>query len=190
MFSQELKHLYSEEIVPRGVRYRISPTSYLELPTTEDPLCTLSHSLQSSLNSIVRTISHAVPHFIQCIRPSRSSNTSWDTSYVRDQVRRLQVTEMVAVRSGGLLVRRTREQWERKYRMLGACEEVAERIKCACDEIIVGQSHIFYSQRVRQLLGMMRKEKMEESATIIQQRWRQYRLHTVVRICLEGLQVD
>ena len=190
LFSQEVKHLYSEETVPRGVSYRISPTSYLELPPSSYPVSTLSQSLQTSLSTLVRTVSHSVPHFIQCIRPSRSSSTTWDTSYVRDQVRQLQVTEMVTMRSGGLLFTRTREQWERKYRMLGECEEVMERIRDACDEVIVGRSEVFYSQKVKQLLGKMRKQKMEESAVIIQKRWRKYRINKFLIICLEDFQVQ
>ena len=189
MFSQEVKHLYSEETVPRGVSYRISPTSYLKLPTTSYPVTTLSQSLQTSLSTLVRTVSHSVPHFIQCIRPCRSCSTTWDTSYVRDQVRLLQVTEMVAIREGGLLVTRTREQWEKKYRMLGECEEVMGRIRDACDEVVVGMREIFYSQKVRQLRGRMRKQKMEESAVIIQKRWRTYRINKLISICLEDLQV-
>ena len=189
LFSQELKHLYSEENVPRGVHYRISPTSYLELPTTEFPSNTLSHSLQTALASLVRTVNLSVPHLIQCIRPNRSGNTNWDSNCVREQVRYLHMTEMVAVMSGELLVRMTREQWERKYGMLGGCEEVVERIKSDCDEIIIGKKDIFLSEKVTNLLSMMRKDKMEKSAITIQQSWRQYRLYKLVRICLAGLQV-
>ena len=189
LFSQEVRHLYSEEIVPRGVSYRLSPTSYLMLPTTLHPPLTLAQSMQASLASLVRTLAHSVPHFIQCIRPSRSSTTTWDTSCVREQVRQLEVTEMVARRAGALLGWRTREEWGRKYGMLGDCQEVMEKMKDECEEVIVGVEDIFYSDKVRKMLGRMRKQKMEESAIIIQQGWRQYKLNRVLTIYLAGLQV-
>ena len=180
LFTQELKHLFSEALVPRGVNYRITPASYLELPGSEEPISTFAQTAQSSLSNLVRTIRPAIPHFIQCISPGESGR--WDDKLVRSQLRTLQLTEIAAIWEGGPLIRRSREQWERKYRMLGDYKKIMTNIKHANEDVIIGDQEVYYSQRVKQILGDLRKQKMEDSAVVIQRSWRQYNIRKIILI--------
>nr|CAD7412692.1 unnamed protein product [Timema poppensis] len=74
LFGSELKALYSVETVPRGVSFRISPTSHTDLLNGDEPVSTLTQDFHTRLDNLLRTLVHARPHFVRCLR-SNSAET-------------------------------------------------------------------------------------------------------------------
>ena len=82
LFAVELRHLASEEAAPRGVHYRLGPTSPLELPTCEQPSSTLGSDLLTRLDGLLRQLLHSRLHFVLCLAPSRCGDQAWDQAHV------------------------------------------------------------------------------------------------------------
>ena len=55
LFGTEIKALYAEETVPRGVTFRISPTSSSEM-VGEEPVSTLTQDFHTRLDNLLRTL--------------------------------------------------------------------------------------------------------------------------------------
>ncbi|CAG0898353.1 unnamed protein product, partial [Cyprideis torosa] len=69
LFGSELKALFNHpEAVPRGANYRISPTSQNDMQNGDEPVTTLTQDFHTRLDNLLRTLVHAKPHFIRCIR--------------------------------------------------------------------------------------------------------------------------
>ncbi|XP_022256115.1 unconventional myosin-Va-like [Limulus polyphemus] len=68
LFGIELKALYSKGTVPRGTSFRISPTSHTGLQNGDEPVSTLTQDFHTRLDNLLRTLVHAKPHFIRCIK--------------------------------------------------------------------------------------------------------------------------
>lgn len=68
LFGVELRVLYSQEVVPRGLSFRIAPTAHIDLQNGLEPISTLTQDFHTRLDNLLRTLVHARPHFIRCIK--------------------------------------------------------------------------------------------------------------------------
>lgn len=71
LFGSELRILNSKGIMPRGVKFRVAPTSHLDQSCIE-PVSTLTQDFHTRLDNLLRTLVHARPHFIRCIKVNTS----------------------------------------------------------------------------------------------------------------------
>lgn len=68
----------------------------------DDPVSTLTQDFHTRLDNLLRTLVHAKPHFIRCVRANNTETTGhFDRSVVSRQVRALQVLETVNLMAGG-----------------------------------------------------------------------------------------
>ncbi|KFM58640.1 Unconventional myosin-VIIb, partial [Stegodyphus mimosarum] len=87
--------------VPRGVSFRISPTAHTDLQNGDEPVSTLTQDFHSRLDNLLRTLVHAKPHFIRCIKANNNEQPShFDRGAVVQQIRALQVLETVNLMAG------------------------------------------------------------------------------------------
>ncbi|XP_046994484.1 myosin-I heavy chain [Schistocerca americana] len=203
LFGSELKALYSIETVPRGVSFRISPTSHTDLLNGDEPVSTLTQDFHTRLDNLLRTLVHARPHFVRCLR-SNSSETPgrFDRGTVMRQIRSLQVLETVNLMAGGYPHRMRFKAFNARYRLLApfrklrrvddkatedcqlilqsfqqALEEQPKTQPCAVSTSwALGKRHIFLSEGARQQLESLRSETRHRAAVLIQSTWRGWRL--------------
>jgi len=197
LFATEIKVLYSKETVPRGVTFRISPTSY-ELLNGDEPVSTLTQDFHTRLDNLLRTLVHAKPHFVRCIRPNETeSSTEFNRSLVVQQIRSLQVLETVNLMAGGFPHRMRFKNFNSRYRMLAPikilsrsdelafddCRKILDYLKDSLKEPYedgcmiakdwaLGKKHVFLSEGTRQHLEKLRTETRNTAATLIQSVWR------------------
>lgn len=80
-------------LAPRGISFRISPTSTASNPENQllngdEPVSTLTQDFHTRLDNLLRTLVHAKPHFVRCIRPNEhDSLVEFDRSHVAQQIR-------------------------------------------------------------------------------------------------------
>lgn len=102
LFGSELKALYGTDTVPRGVSFRISPTSHADLLNGDEPITTLTQDFHTRLDNLLRTLVHARPHFVRCVRSNATETpTQFDRNVAMRQIRSLQVLETVNLMAGG-----------------------------------------------------------------------------------------
>lgn len=65
LFGTELRALYSQENVPRGMSFRIAPTSLTDLLNGDEPVSTLTQDFHTRLDNLLRTLVMSRPHFIR-----------------------------------------------------------------------------------------------------------------------------
>ncbi|XP_046478520.1 unconventional myosin-Va isoform X1 [Neodiprion pinetum] len=197
LFGSELKALYANDTVPRGVSFRISPTSHTDLLNGDEPISTLTQDFHTRLDNLLRTLVHARPHFVRCIR-SNSSETPdhLDRGVAMRQIRSLQVLETVNLMAGGYPHRMRFKAFNTRYRLLApfkqlrrAEEQAAEDTRLilqnaqqmkskfsASTSWALGKRHIFLSEGIRQQLEAMRADTRRQAATAIQAIWRGWRI--------------
>jgi len=194
LFGTEIKALYSEETVPRGVSFRITPTSHSELLNGDEPVSTLTQDFHFRLDNLLRTLVHAKPHFIRCIRPNETESCGdFDRSLVMQQVRSLQVLETVNLMAGGFPHRMRFKNFNSIYWMLAPikilsrneelafddCKRILDYLKGSLEQqadgdspIVkdwaLGKKHVFLTEGTRQHLERLRTEKRNTSVTLIQ----------------------
>ncbi|XP_077297519.1 unconventional myosin-IXb-like dachs [Arctopsyche grandis] len=200
LFGSELKALYSCETVPRGVSFRISPTSHTDLLNGDEPVSTLTQDFHTRLDNLLRTLVHARPHFVRCIRSNQSETPMrFDRATAIRQIRSLQILETVNLMAGGYPHRMRFKAFNTRYRLLAPFSQlrrVEEKATEDCllilqhavnsaskqEDIVVstnyalGKRHIFLSEGIRQQLEKMRTDTRQRSATIIQSTWRGWHL--------------
>lgn len=198
LFNTELKALYSEDTVPRGVMFRISPTSSSDLLNGDEPVSTLTQDFHTRLDNLLRTLVKSKPHFIRCIRPNESeASTEFSRSFVIQQVRSLQVLETVNLMAGGLPHRMRFKNFNSRYRLLAPVKNVSRKEELVfeeCHQILeflreileqpldegspiskdwaLGKKHVFLSEGTRQHLEKLRADRRNYFATLIQSVWR------------------
>ncbi|CAB4054769.1 DACHS [Lepeophtheirus salmonis] len=122
LFGNEIKALRSQDTIPRGVSFRISPTSSStspELLNGDEPVSTLTQDFHTRLDNLLRTLVHAKPHFVRCIKPNnKESSTEFDRTLVAQQIRSLQILETVNLMSGGFPHRMRFKAFNTRYRCL------------------------------------------------------------------------
>lgn len=200
LFGSELKALYSLENVPRGVSFRISPTSHTDLLNGDEPVSTLTQDFHTRLDNLLRTLVHARPHFVRCIRSnSLETPNRFDRAIVVRQIRSLQVLETVNLMAGGYPHRMRFKAFNTRYRLLAPfarLHRTEDKVMDDCHLILqyvveliakqhntvvstswaLGKRHIFLSEGIRQHLEKLRSGTRQKSATIIQATWRGWRL--------------
>nr|CAD7393173.1 unnamed protein product [Timema cristinae] len=203
LFGSELKALYSVETVPRGVSFRISPTSHTDLLNGDEPVSTLTQDFHTRLDNLLRTLVHARPHFVRCLR-SNSAETPgrFDRGTVMRQIRSLQVLETVNLMAGGYPHRMRFKAFNVRYRLLAPfsklrrvddkaiedCHLILQCLQQAMEEQpklqqsavstswALGKRHIFLSEGARQQLEMLRATTRHQGAVLIQSTWRGWRV--------------
>lgn len=200
LFGSELKALYSLENVPRGVSFRISPTSHSDLLNGDEPVSTLTQDFHTRLDNLLRTLVHARPHFVRCIKSNSTETPNrFDRAIVVRQIRSLQVLETVNLMAGGYPHRMRFKAFNTRYRLLAPfcrLHRIEDKVmddchlilQCVVDVIAkqhntvvstswaLGKRHIFLSEGIRQHLEKLRTTTRQRSATIIQSTWRGWRL--------------
>ncbi|XP_011630106.1 unconventional myosin-IXb [Pogonomyrmex barbatus] len=135
LFGSELKALYASDTVPRGVSFRISPTSHTDLLNGDEPISTLTQDFHTRLDNLLRTLVHARPHFVRCIR-SNSTETPMhlDRGVTMRQIRSLQVLETVNLMAGGKTLKlttwrgwRVRKRWPLRRTTLGITSGIGQK---------------------------------------------------------------
>lgn len=199
LFGSELKALYSVDKVPRGVSFRISPTSHTDLLNGDEPVSTLTQDFHTRLDNLLRTLVHARPHFVRCIRSnSQETPNRFDRGTVVAQIRSLQVLETVNLMAGGYPHRMRFKAFNSRYRLLAPftrLHRTEEKFTEDCHLILqyvvdliskhhnpsvstswaLGKRHVFLSEGIRQHLENLRTDKRQKSATLIQATWRGWR---------------
>jgi dachs protein len=213
LFGNEIKSLSNGrhgDAFPRGACFRISSTSASHINGNSDtllngdePVSTLTQDFHTRLDNLLRTLVHAKPHFVRCIRPNEhDSLTEFDRSHVASQVRSLQILETVNLMAGGFPHRMRFKAFNARYKVLAHPMRILHRTdeKAVDDcELILdcysrnlkdlerpndkytnnrdwahGRKHVFLSEGARQQLEMMRDIKRNKCATKIQSTWRGY----------------
>ncbi|XP_025419111.1 myosin-G heavy chain isoform X2 [Sipha flava] len=198
LFGSELKALYSIETVPRGIKFRISPTSHSDLLNGNEPVSTLTQDFHTRLDNLLRSLVHARPHFVRCIKAnSTETPDKFDRAVVMRQIRSLQVLETVNLMAGGYPHRMRYKAFNLRYKMLApfnkllrtddrATEDCHLILQCIEDKIDTKQSevsmswafgkrHVFLSEGVRQHLEKLRWQTHHNAAVLIQCTWRSWR---------------
>ncbi|XP_050421871.1 unconventional myosin-IXAa isoform X2 [Adelges cooleyi] len=198
LFGSELKALYSLETVPRGIKFRISPTSHSDLLNGNEPVSTLTQDFHTRLDNLLRSLVHARPHFVRCIKANSSEcPDKFDRAVVMRQIRSLQVLETVNLMAGGFPHRMRYKAFNLRYKMLApfgkllrtddrATEDchlilqcVEEKMDSRQSEVSMswafGKRHVFLSEGVRQLLEKLRWQTHHNAAVLIQCTWKSWR---------------
>ncbi|XP_017854595.1 unconventional myosin-IXa isoform X3 [Drosophila busckii] len=199
LFGSELKALYSQPQAPRGLSFRISPTSHSDLLNGDEPVNTLTQDFHTRLDNLLRTLVHARPHFVRCIRSNNSEQPArFERSTVVRQIRSLQVLETVNLMASGFPHRMRFKQFNARYRMLAPFKLLRrseDKAQEDCQVILQyaldmehppvldgsvtlawapGKRHVFISEGIRQQLEHLRTEIRHRSAARMQAIWRGY----------------
>ncbi|KAH8259022.1 hypothetical protein KR038_007812, partial [Drosophila bunnanda] len=175
-------------------RVEYDTTDFLD--TNRDvPVSTLTQDFHTRLDNLLRTLVHARPHFVRCIRSNGSEAAgSFDRATVVRQIRSLQVLETVNLMASGFPHRMRFKQFNARYRMLApfrslrrsedkALEDCQLILQYAMEQPPVldgsvtlawapGKRHVFLSEGIRQHLEHLRTEIRHKSATLMQATWR------------------
>lgn len=199
LFGSELKALYSFENVPRGLSFRIAPTSHTDLLNGDEPVSTLTQDFHTRLDNLLRTLVHARPHFVRCIRSNPTETPGhFDRTTIVKQIRALQVLETVNLMASGFPHRMRFKQFNGRYRMLAPfrlLKRTEDKVLEDCKMILQyalknppdlmgsvtlswapGKRHIFLSEGIRQQLEKLRSELVSKSANLIQTFWKDWQL--------------
>ncbi|XP_044736461.1 unconventional myosin-X [Chrysoperla carnea] len=204
LFGSELKALYSSQNVPRGISFRISPTSHTDLLNGDEPVSTLTQDFHTRLDNLLRTLVHARPHFVRCIRSNPTELPGrFDRMTAMKQIRALQVLETVNLMAGGFPHRMRFKAFYGRYKLLApfgcgkrpedkVIEDCQTILRYACDQFggtglkqecvvavanwALGKRHIFLSESIRQQLEMMRTNTRQSAAILIQATWRGWKV--------------
>ena len=143
LFGNEIKALHATNVAagfvgsppcPRGASFRISPTSTShpdhQLLNGDEPVSTLTQDFHTRLDNLLRTLVHAKPHFVRCIRPNEhESLTEFDRTHVTQQVRSLQILETVNLMAHGFPHRMRFKAFNSRYRMLAMPAKSLSRLE-------------------------------------------------------------
>ncbi|XP_077867998.1 unconventional myosin-X-like [Saccoglossus kowalevskii] len=195
LFTSELKEQNKNGGIPKGNYHRIlpSPSSYSDTVSGNgEGRRTFSQDFQSRLDNLLKTLMHAKPHFVLCIRPNYQEAPSiFDLNVVRKQIRALQILETVHLMAGGYPHKMRFRSFNHRYKFLSrhkrlrrSEEKAIEDTKAILDSFLkalddskmpytstnwaMGKRHIFLSEGARQSLEHLRYQKREEAATVIQ----------------------
>eukprot|EP00095_Tigriopus_kingsejongensis_P002709 maker-scaffold809_size94238-snap-gene-0.26 protein:Tk02709 transcript:maker-scaffold809_size94238-snap-gene-0.26-mRNA-1 annotation:"myosin-i heavy chain" len=210
LFGNEIKAMCSQgggEIAPRGVSFRISPTSHPELLNGDEPVSTLTQDFHTRLDNLLRTLVHAKPHFVRCLRPNENDSlTEFDRTLVVHQIRSLQILETVNLMAKGFPHRMRFKAFNARYRILAKssrlnrseekavddCETILDsyalELRSVTPECLPqntawahGRKHVFLSEGARQQLEKMREERRHSAALRIQCLWRAWKVRQRMR---------
>ncbi|XP_052754581.1 unconventional myosin-IXAa [Galleria mellonella] len=198
LFGAELKALAALG-GPAGAQFRASPT------VAAAPESTLTQDFHTRLDNLLRTLVHARPHFVRCLRANGTeAPMHFERPTVAKQVRALQILETAQLMASGYPHRmrfrafssRYRALWRRGARAAAAAEQEAG---AGCAAVLravaaaaappapaspaavrwaLGKRHVFLSEGMRQVLERMRRARRQAAAESIQAAWRRHRSRT------------
>lgn len=155
----------------------------------DEPISTLTQDFHTRLDNLLRTLVHARPHFVRCIRSNATETPlHLDRGVAMRQIRSLQVLETVNLMAGGYPHRMRFKAFNSRYRLIApfkqlrrAEEQAVEDTKLilqnaqqtkskfgASTSWALGKRHIFLSEGIRQQLENLRSETRRKAATAIQ----------------------
>lgn len=171
LFGTELKALAAGG-GPRGGRFRAAPGGAGS---------TLTQDFHTRLDNLLRTLVHARPHFVRCVRSNaREAPQLWERTVVASQLRALQTLETATLMAAGyphrlrfraflsrygLLApdgRPVPEEPERCGRVLRAAESGATTPPASPAAVrwALGKRHVFLSEAMRQVSYIVSKVQM------------------------------
>ncbi|XP_068618657.1 unconventional myosin-XIX isoform X2 [Battus philenor] len=201
LFGAELKALAAGGGAT-GAQFRASPTA---LAAADAPASTLTQDFHTRLDNLLRTLVHARPHFVRCLRANAAETPMlFERAAVAKQVRALQVLETVQLMANGYPHRmrfrafgaRYRALWRRGAACGGAGGAGEREAGAACARVLravaaaaappapsspaavrwaLGKRHVFLSEGMRQVLERMRRARRQAAAECIQAAWRRHR---------------
>ncbi|CAH2091548.1 unnamed protein product [Euphydryas editha] len=213
LFGAELKALAAAG-GPAGAQFRASPTAGgaavaagalgAAPPAPAAPASTLTQDFHTRLDNLLRTLVHARPHFVRCLRANSTETPMlFDRVTVARQVRALQILETVQLMASGYPHRMRFRAFSGRYRALwrrgagaGAGAGAERESGAACARVLrsvaaaaappapaspaavrwaLGKRHVFLSEGMRQVLERMRRARREAAAECIQAAWRAQR---------------
>ncbi|GBP15808.1 Unconventional myosin-VIIb [Eumeta japonica] len=199
LFGVELKVLAASG-GPRGALFRASPTSHAEPLDADEPASTLTQDFHTRLDNLLRTLVHARPHFVRCVRANAAEAAMmFERAVVARQVRALQALETATLMASGYPHRMRFRAFAARYRALGprgadvvaadrdsaeACGTVLRAVSAgeprrssspAVVRWALGKRHIFLSEGMRQVLERSRRARRNAAAECIQAAWRRHR---------------
>ena len=126
LFGNEMRSLGNGDVQPRGATFRISPTSTSHingnidtLLNGDEPVSTLTQDFHTRLDNLLRTLVHAKPHFVRCLKPNEhNSQSEFDRTHLANQIRSLQVLETVNLMARGFPHRMRFKAFNARYRAL------------------------------------------------------------------------
>ncbi|KAJ2944094.1 hypothetical protein O0L34_g18061 [Tuta absoluta] len=199
LFGAELKALAAHG-GPTGAQFRASPTVAAALD--EAPSSTLTQDFHTRLDNLLRTLVHARPHFVRCLRANNTETPMlFERLTVAKQVRSLQILETAQLMASGYPHRMRFRAFGGRYRALwrrgggasagaerdapGACAAVLRAVQAAAAppapaspaavRWAIGARHVFLSEGMRQVLERMRRARRQAAAECIQAAWRRHR---------------
>lgn len=203
LFGTELKALYMQEVVPRGLSFRIAPTSHTDLLNGNEPVSTQTSDFHTRLDNLLRTLVHARPHFVRCIRCNVSETPNhYARPTIVKQIRALQLLETVNLMANCFPHRMRFKQFVSRYRMVAPfrmLKRIEEKALDDCKLILdcavevtpqhegplnwaPGKRHIFLSESIRQHLEQLRTDVRHKSATLIQATFRGFTLRKRINL--------
>ncbi|XP_047993590.1 unconventional myosin-IXAa isoform X1 [Leguminivora glycinivorella] len=198
LFGAELKILAAAG-GPSGGVFRASPTA-----AAADGGSTLTQDFHTRLDNLLRTLVHARPHFVRCLRANHAEAPMlFERQAVAKQVRALQILETAQLMASGYPHRMRFRAFGARYRALwrrgggggggdslerdapGACAAVLRAVAAAAAppapaspaavRWALGKRHVFLSEGMRQVLERMRRGRRQAAAECIQAAWRRHR---------------
>ncbi|KAJ0178564.1 hypothetical protein K1T71_006387 [Dendrolimus kikuchii] len=193
LFGTELKALAAQG-GPTGGQFRASPTVSAALDAAA--ATTLTQDFHTRLDNLLRTLVHARPHFVRCLRANATETPMlFERATVAKQVRALQILETTQLMASGYPHRMRFRAFSGRYRALwrrgaerdsaGACAAVLRAVQAAAAppapaspaavRWALGKRHVFLSEGMRQVLERMRRARRQAAAECIQATWRRHR---------------
>ncbi|KPM08181.1 Myosin X-like protein [Sarcoptes scabiei] len=129
LFGSELRLLKQRGSVPSGMKFRTIPSSYSDSNKSRSST-TFTQDFHNRLDNLLRTLVHARPHFVRCIKDlilftleflkinDKEQQGYFDKFSVMKQIRALQVLETVNLMAEGLPHRMRFKTFIARYRIL------------------------------------------------------------------------
>ncbi|XP_053606932.1 unconventional myosin-IXa isoform X2 [Plodia interpunctella] len=196
LFGTELKALAAHG-GPAGAQFRASPTVAAALDAAPS---TLTQDFHTRLDNLLRTLVHARPHFVRCLRANATETPMlFERATVAKQVRALQILETAQLMASGYPHRMRFRAFSARYRALwwrgggdrdcgAGCARVLRAVAAAAAppapaspaavRWALGKRHVFLSEGMRQVLERMRRARRQAAAECIQAAWRRHRMRS------------
>ncbi|XP_047026537.1 unconventional myosin-IXb isoform X1 [Helicoverpa zea] len=176
LFGAELKALAAQG-GPTGGQFRASPTVAAALDAAA--ASTLTQDFHTRLDNLLRTLVHARPHFVRCLRANSTETPMlFERPTVARQVRALQILETAQLMASGYPHRMRFRAFSGRYRALwrrgaeresgAACAAVLRAVQAAAAppapaspaavRWALGKRHVFLSEGMRQVSAAPRAQ--------------------------------
>ncbi|ESO94837.1 hypothetical protein LOTGIDRAFT_215365 [Lottia gigantea] len=197
LFSSELKQISSKSKGITGSKYRTMPSCHQDEISEMDNKGILSYDFPLRMDAILKSTSHAKPHYIHCLKSNDSFKENvFDCETILRQIHSIQLQETVQLMVEGLPYRMKYRIFNQRYKLFmlyrlshkpdSLPDETKEILECflrrmdksnqpyTTTQWIYGRKHIFYSESSRQCFDRMKLDMTSKAATVIQSYWRGY----------------